>query len=108
MLSRDEEHELALLEESLQEPTRRRLLRAVEGPVWRHRWKVRAALAFGILVWGVGGVTGAEDVTYDGFLVTTLVTSYWLTMVMRYRPAPPPDGGGPRRRPGAPRRPGGR
>src|SRR5438270_3252753 len=106
MLSRDEEHELTLLEESLQEPTRRRLMRAVEGPVWRHRWKVRAALAFGILVWVSGGVTGAEDVTYDGFLVTTLVTSYWLTMFMRSRPGPRPERRGARRRPGAPRHPG--
>jgi hypothetical protein len=102
MLTGDEEHELALLEESLQEPARKRFARAVEGPVWRHRWKVRAAFTFGILVWVCGGVTGAADVTYDGFLVTTVVTTYWLTMFMRRRPTPPPsDGRSPRRRPGA-------
>jgi len=102
MLSRDEEHELALLEESLQEPASRRLARAVEGPVWRHRWKVRAVFAFGVLVWVCGGVTGSDDVTYQGFLVTTLVSGYWLTMFMLRRPDPPPRDGRPRRR-----RPGG-
>jgi hypothetical protein len=101
MLSRDEEHELALLEESLQEPARRRFVRAVEGPVWRHRWKVRAALTFGILVWVCGGVTGADDVTYDGFLVTTVVISYWLTVFMRRRPTRPPSEGRSWRRPRA-------
>jgi hypothetical protein len=101
MLSRDEEWELALLEESLEEPTWRRLVRAVEGPVWRHRWKVRAGFAFGILVWVCGGVTGSEDVIYQGFLVTTLVTAYWLTMFMRRRPGPRPGAGRSRRRPGA-------
>ena len=101
MLSRDEERELALLEESLREPTWKRLMRAVEGPVWRHRWKVRAAFTFGILVWVCGGVTGAADVTYDGFLVTTAVTTYWLTMFMPRRPARPPADGRLRRRPRA-------
>ena len=100
MLSRDEEHELALLEASFQEPTWKRLVRAVEGPVWRHRWKVRALFAFGILVWVCGGVTGDEDVTYQGVLVTTLVITYWSAMFMRNRPGPVPRRRGSRRRPG--------
>ena len=102
MLSRDEEHELALLEESLQEPASRRLARAVEGPVWRHRWKVRALFAFGVLVWVCGGVTGSADVTYKGFLITTLVSGYWLTMFMLHAPAPRPRDGRSARRPGPP------
>jgi hypothetical protein len=90
VLSRDEEHELALLEESLEEPAYKRFMRAVEGPVWRHRWKVRALFTFGILVWVCGGVTGSEDVTSEGFLITTAVTTYWLAMFMQHRPDPPP------------------
>src|SRR5215213_9794942 len=100
MLSRDEERELALLEESLREPTWKRLMRAVEGPVWRHRWKVRSLFAFGVLVWVSGGATGDGDLTYQGCLITTVVIAYWWTMVMRRRPGPPPREGRSRRRPG--------
>jgi len=58
--------------------------------------------AFGVLVWVCGGVTGSDDVIYQGFLITTLVSGYWLTMFMLRRPDPPPRDGRPRRR-----RPGG-
>jgi len=100
MLNSDEERTLAFLEESLREPAWRRLARAVEGPVWRHRWKVRALFAFGVLVWVCGGVTGSEDVTYQGFLITTAVTTYWLARFMGGRPDPP------HRNHRSPRRPG--
>jgi hypothetical protein len=95
MLSGDEEHELALLEESLGESGWRRFRRAVEAPVWRHRWQLRLLLTFGVLVTICGGVTGSGDLLDQGLLVTTIVLAYWGVMVSRRQPGRPP-----RRRPG--------
>jgi hypothetical protein len=104
MLSNDEEHELALLEESLRESRFQRFLHTVEGPVWRQRWKLRALLAFGLLVTLSGIVTGSDDILNQGVLITGCVSLYWLIMFLRAEHGPPPrPRRGRGRLPGSPR-----
>jgi hypothetical protein len=90
MLSNDEEHELALLEESLRESRFQRFLRTVEGPVWRQRWKLRLLLAFGVLATLCGIIAGSDDVLNQGVLTTGCVSLYWVIMFLRAEHGPPP------------------
>ena len=99
MLSSDEERELARLEASLREPVWRRLVNAVESPVWRHRRKVRALFAFAVVVGVCGGITGSDDVLSLGCLLAALVGAYWFAMFMRDQPGPAPRSSGTPRHP---------
>lgn len=91
MLSRDEERRLARLEESLREPAWRRVLRNLEAPVWRYRWKLRLLVCFGLVVLVSGLVTGSADVVDQGVLITLATSVYWALVFMQSPPGPPPD-----------------
>ena len=93
MLSNDEEHELNLLERSLRDSAWRRFLSMLAEPLWRHRWKIRAAFAFGVLVTVCGVVTASDEVFNEGVLVTGVVVGYWVIMFLRSDPGPPPRNG---------------
>jgi hypothetical protein len=100
VLSRNEELELVRLEASLRKPVWRRLVHAVEAPVWRYRRQVRALFAFAVLVWVCGAITASDGLTSLGCLLTALVAVYWFVMFVRDGPGPAPWSSRPPRRPG--------